>query len=84
MQLLNNLIIALLGRINILLSFFVQLGDLRVNKFQLLYLSLDINILIFLAFDGQLDVVNHLFVLSDVELQFRTILQEIFPLVLKG
>ena len=33
MQLLDNPIIALLGRINILLSFSVELRDLRVNQF---------------------------------------------------
>ena len=33
MQLLNDPIIALLGRINILLSFSVELRDLRVNQF---------------------------------------------------
>ena len=70
MQLLDNPIIALLGCINILLSFSVELRNLRVNQFQLLYFSLDVKILVFLALDGQFDVVDHLFVLSDIELQF--------------
>lgn len=70
MQFLNYLIIGLLGGIDILLGLLVELRDLGVNKLQLLYFSLDVQILIFLALDGQLDVVNHFFVLGDVELQF--------------
>lgn len=68
MQFLNNLIIALLRGINVLFSFPVELGDLGVNQFQLLYFSLDVQVLVFLAFDCQLEVVDHFFVFGDVEL----------------
>ena len=70
----NSCLVAFLSFIYILFCSLVELSDLLIDKLHLLDFSLHIHILIFLAFDCQLNVVNHLFEFVDGKYDFLILL----------